>query len=163
MGGSQLDPALGDPYRSLLSKIFWGLRTRPPVGLNFWTFFNQTSLRSTWLFRLSQWVQNTFARSSSCIHPLQEILRADSVLGGDTEHPANHSSIVTLQAMQVGYGWGPGFACMEHGTPDTWIVNSSSGSDGKWAGVEDRQEFIEFAPCDVATCDSSEFTTATWG
>ena len=36
------------------------------------------------------------------LHPLQEILRADLVLGGDAAHPANHSSVVMLQVMQVG-------------------------------------------------------------
>ena len=33
------------------------------------------------------------------LHRLQEILRADFVIAGDTAHPANHSSVVTLQDM----------------------------------------------------------------
>ena len=41
---------------------------------------------------------------------------------------------------------------MKHGTPDTWIVNSSSGGDGKWAGGEDGQELIELAPSDMTSC-----------
>ena len=40
---------------------------RPPVGLSFWTFFNQLSLHSTWPCHLSWRVRSTFARSSSCI------------------------------------------------------------------------------------------------
>ena len=60
------------------------------------------------------------------LHSLQEILRADLILGGDTAHLANHSLVTALQAMQVRWGWGPGFACMEHGTPDTRIMNYSS-------------------------------------
>ena len=35
------------------------------------------------------------------LYPLQEILRADLVLR-DTAHPANHRSVIALQAMQVG-------------------------------------------------------------
>ena len=35
------------------------------------------------------------------LHPLQEILLADLDLGGDIVHSANHSSFVTLQAMQI--------------------------------------------------------------
>ena len=73
-------------------------RPRPPVGLSFWTFFNQPSLRSTWPCHLSRQIIK--------LHPLQEILRANLILGGDT-------SQIRL---------GPGFACMEHGTPDTWTL-----------------------------------------
>ena len=42
-------------------------------------------------------------------------------------------------------------------------VNFSSGGDGKWAGGEDGPELIEFAPCDMASCDGIEFTAATCG
>ena len=35
-------------------------------------------------------------------HPLQGVLHADMVLGGDTAQPANYSSVTALQAMQVG-------------------------------------------------------------
>ena len=31
--------------------------------------------------------------------------------------------------------WGPGFPCVEHGAPDTWVVGSSSGGDGEILGV----------------------------
>ena len=66
------------------------------------------------------------------LNPLQDILLADLVLGAiDTAHPVDRSSVVVLQAMQIRSGWGPGFACMEHGAPDTRTVNSSSGGDGK--------------------------------
>ena len=42
--GSQLDPALGSPCRSLLSRfsLEWP-QPRPDVGLNFWTFFSMFS------------------------------------------------------------------------------------------------------------------------
>ena len=36
------------------------------------------------------------------LHPIQKILRAEFVLVDDSAHPANHSSVVTLQAVQVG-------------------------------------------------------------
>ena len=38
MGGSQLDPALGGPCRSLLSRFSYGATNSS--GLSFWTFFN---------------------------------------------------------------------------------------------------------------------------
>ena len=43
------------------------------------------------------------------LHPLQEILRAHMVLGCDTAHPVNHSSVIAFQAMQIRWGWGSGF------------------------------------------------------
>ena len=43
------------------------------------------------------------------LHPLLEILRADLILDGNTAHPANFSSVIALQAMQIRYGRGPGF------------------------------------------------------
>ena len=48
------------------------------------------------------------------LYPLQEILRADLVLGGDTTHPLNHSLIITLQTMQIRSGWGTGYPSTEH-------------------------------------------------
>ena len=80
------------------------------------------------------------------LRPIQEIFRADIVLGGDAAHLADHSSVIVLQSMQIRRGWGPGFVCNEHGAPDAWIVNSSSGCDWKWAGGEDGQELTEFVP-----------------
>ena len=95
------------------------------------------------------------------LNPLQDILLADLVLGAiDTAHPVDRSSVVVLQVMQIRSGWGPDFACMEHGAPDTRTVNSSSGGDGKWLGGEDGQVLTEF---DTASYDSSQFTNATWG
>ena len=101
------------------------------------------------------------SKSALELHPLQEILWTDLVLGGDTPHPTNHSSVITLLLMQVRFGWVPGFAWMEHGTPDAHIANSSSGGDGKWVKGEDEQKLIEFAPWDTASCDSSEVTPTT--
>ena len=97
------------------------------------------------------------------LHHSKEILQADLVIGGDTAHPANHSSVVALQAVQVGEGWGPGFTCTEHDTSDTRIVNYSFGGDGQWAGGEYGQEILEIASCEAVSCDNSEFTTATRG
>ena len=51
------------------------------------------------------------------LHPLQEILGADLVLGGDTTHPVNHSPVITLLTMQIRRGWGPGFPSKEHIDP----------------------------------------------
>ena len=45
----------------------------------------------------------------------------------------------------------------------THELKTSSEGDGKWAGSEDGQELIDFAPCDTAACDSSKFTIATRG
>ena len=63
------------------------------------------------------------------LHPLQEILWADLVLGGDTAHPANHRPVIVPQVMHIRWGRGPCFDCMEHGIPDTWIINISSGEN----------------------------------
>ena len=41
--------------------------------------------------------------------------------------PTDHNSVIALKAVHVRLGWGPGFICMEHGTPDIQIVNSPSG------------------------------------
>ena len=87
-------------------------RPRPPVGLSVWTSFVQPSQCSVDAERVggcgdvSQIVK---------LHPLQEILWADSVIGGDVTHPANHRMAIVLQAEQFKYGCGPGFTCMEHG------------------------------------------------
>ena len=35
------------------------------------------------------------------LHPLQEILQADLVLGVDAAHPAYHNSVIVLQVMQI--------------------------------------------------------------
>ena len=32
------------------------------------------------------------------LHPLQEVVQADLVLGGDAAHPANHSPVIMVQA-----------------------------------------------------------------
>ena len=48
---------------------------------------------------------------------------------------------------------------MEYGVSGPWIVDSSSGGDGIWVGGVDRQELIEFAPCDTASSGESKFTT----
>ena len=80
--------------------------------------------------------------------------------GGPHVGPMNlaicDSSVIVLQAMQMRWGWGPGFICMEHAAPDAGIINSSSGGDGKWVGGKDGQELIEFAPCNTASCDGSD-------
>ena len=95
---------------------------QPPVGLSFWTFFDQPSPCSTCHLSWQVW-------STIKLHPLQKILHADLVLGGDATHPAAHSSVIVLQAMQSRWGWGPGFASMKHGATDARIVNSFSGGD----------------------------------
>ena len=68
-----------------------------------------------------------------------------------------------LQATQIGWGWGPGFTWKEHVAPYVRIRNSSSRGDGKWAGGQGGQQFVEFAPWDTASCDRIEFTAAPWG
>ena len=55
------------------------------------------------------------------LHPLQEVLRADLVLGDDAAHPLNHSLVITLQAMQVVLKLGPRF-CLQ-GTWHSWHMN----------------------------------------
>ena len=68
-----------------------------------------------------------------------------------------------LQATQIGWGWGPGITWMEHFAPYVRIRNSSSRGDEKWAGGQGGQQFVEFAPWDMASCDRIEFTAAPWG
>ena len=62
------------------------------------------------------------------LHPIQEILVTDLVLGCDTTYPLDHKQVTVLQAMQITWGWGSGV----HGDPDVGISNSSSGGNGKW-------------------------------
>ena len=92
-----------------------------------WT--DVTSLRLTWPYHLSQRVRSTFSRSSSCILPGRSCELTCSFVG-HIAHPANHSPVMVLRAMQI-RGWGPGFDCTEHGTPDARIVNSSSGGEAE--------------------------------
>ena len=137
-------------------QVFLGWpRPWTPIRLSFWTLFNQPAPG-----HLSQRVRTAFARSSTCILSKIPCQLTWSLVVMPHIHRIIVWSLYTLQAMQVRWGWGPDFPCMEHGTPDTWTVNY--GGDGKWAGVEDRQELVEFAPCNRASCDSSKFTTATW-
>ena len=68
------------------------------------------------------------------LHPLQEILRTELVLGDDTVHPANHNWVIALQPMLIRKDWGLGLACMEHGAPVAQIVNSPSGVVGNERG-----------------------------
>ena len=111
-------------------QVFFGRPgPRTPVGLGFWTFFSQPSLRSIWPCHLSRRVQSTFARSSNCI-----VTRISWELTCFLVVTSHIQQII--QAMQGRLGWGPGFACMGHGVPNSRIINSSSGGDGKWASGE---------------------------
>ena len=71
------------------------------------------------------------------LHPFEQILWDDLVLGGDTAYPMGDSLVIVLQAMQIRWGWSTDSACMDRGTSDTPILNSSSGGDGIWAGGDD--------------------------
>ena len=55
---------------------------------------------------------------------LQKILDPDLGIDDDTTHSLDHGPVIALQAMQVRWVWDPGFTSMEHGAPDTWIVDS---------------------------------------
>ena len=88
------------------------------------------------------------------MQPLWALLWADLFCVGETTHPPDHSVFIALQAMQIRWGWGPDFTCMEHGTPHARTVNSSSGGYGKWVRGEDGQELVDKAPC-----NRREFTT----
>ena len=64
----------------------------PPVGLTFCMAVPSESVGPEYLCQIFK------------LHPLQEIMWADLVLGGDTAHPVNRSSITALQAMQISWG-----------------------------------------------------------
>ena len=96
------------------------------------------------------------------LHPLQEILLADLVFGGDPTHLVNQSWVITFQVIrsdkvrsQVSLAWNVILL--------TRIVNYPTAGDGKWAGGKDLQKFVEVASCDTSSCDSSEFTTTPCG
>ena len=55
----------------------------------------------------AEWVGAEYPCQIVKLHSVQENLRADLVLGGDIVHPGDHSSVITLQAMQIRLGWGP--------------------------------------------------------
>ena len=115
------------------------------------TFVNQPSLRCTWPCHLSRRVRSTFARSSSCILSKRSCELTSSLLGGDTAHPANQSLVIACKCdearTQVSLAWGMAL--------DTRTVNCTFGGDAKWAGDEDGQELVQYAPCDTASCDDS--------
>ena len=136
-GWVSVRPSAWQPMSITSVKVFFGQsQPRPPVGLSYWI---------TGAEYFSQIVK---------LYPLQKILQADLVFGGDTAHPADHSSVIALQVMEI-RSWGPGFTCKKHGAPNTQIVNSSSWCDEKRAGGEDRPQW------DLASDDGTEFTTAT--
>ena len=153
MGGSQLDPVLCSQHWSLLSRFSWGSHGHDLLWD--WDFELSLTNHCYVLHGRAIWV-------SRCGVPLPDHHAASS--------PRDPASWLlpwwwhcTSSKSEFGHcvanlmRLGPGFTCMEHDTPDTRIVNPISGGHGKWAGGEDGQALIEFAPCYTALCDSSAF------
>ena len=101
MSGSQLDPVLGSPCRSLLSRFTQGGHGHELLWD--WVSGIYSTIHRPILHCRAIWVDGCRVPLQIIkLHPLQEILRANLVLGGDAAHPVNHSTVVTLQVLQVG-------------------------------------------------------------
>ena len=151
MGGSRLDSALGGPCRSLLFRCSKGghghefLDFLQPTISTFYMAVQSESAGVEYLCQIVKLHTHPPQKRSFELHWSSVVTQLGRYVAGD----ASQIRLVPKR--------------MEDGAPDPRMVNSSSGGDGKWAGVEDRWDLVGFAPYDTALCDSSEFTTAIRG
>ena len=155
------DSALGSSMPITSVQVNLGRpRPRHSVGLSFWTFFSQPSLRSTWPCHIRRRVRSSLPNRQSVSSPGFCELTSSFLVTHSHIHIFSGQCVA---AMQIISSLGPGFACMERRAPGARMINLSSGNEKKWAGDDHREEFIEFALWNTASRDGNEFTTSIRG
>ena len=107
-GGYGLTALLSVPLQAFLSEgwaklsspngsLLGPLRPRPPPGLS-WNGLSSANITTLEMSMSSESTGVGYSLQIVKLHPIQEILWGDLVLGGDTIHPADHSSDITRVA-----------------------------------------------------------------
>ena len=110
------------PVQALLSK--WWVSVKPSARQSSTTFYMAVP---------SQSAGDEYLCQITKLHPLQEILWADLVLGCDTAHPSNHNSVIALREVRIVVVWCPRL----HYAWYPWLMNCKL-FRWKWWGISRR-------------------------